>query len=230
MIIRKLILVWLSMLSTFPFVDVLSQKGYVISVSTSRMTHSSNTSIGEPDIQHMVDEIVKYAKIIQKSNCAQRLQPEIDKQLRAEMKKISEGTPYLLTVDYEDCKFVSLVPDRGSGAIGDKNATLYRITLYQEIEREPVVKPDPDGIKKFPILATYINEKGKWIAISPYEMSEGYETEERAIGALFYTAGELSFLKNSGKFRVYKFNKPQENIRIDVRGIIKQLGATDIPE
>ena len=181
------------------------------------------------DVGHIMDEIAKYAKLAERVACAQKLKPIIDKHLRAEMKTLKKGTPYSLTVDYETCEFIALLPSLGSGELSSKTSTVYRITLYQEVMTPPVLKPKARSAAEAPLLATFKDANGQWTAMGPYLTTDPFPTEKEAIGSLFYTDANLVFLCKRGKFNIYKLTAKVERDAVDVRGALMQLGVKDIP-
>lgn len=214
-----------------------AQTRYTISVPTARYTSISPLGATDAlDIQHLIDEFTKYAKIYKKNICVKTLDPEISTHLKAEMKKIKEGTPYLLAVDYENCKFISLLPDKGTGGIASANHTIYRIMLYQDITSHSdfpsaiTMKKDENSANKRPLLATYQDDKGKWIAMGPYMTTDPYGTENQALGSLYYADSDLTFLCQRGKFKIYALKGKVEHDSRDIRSALKALGINDIPE
>ena len=214
-----------------------AQNRYTINVPIAHYTSISQPAATDAlDIQHLIDEITKYAKIYKKNICIETLDSEISQHLRTEMKRIKEGTAYTLAVDYEACKFISLLPDKGSGEISSKNWTVYHITLYQDIISHPdfpstsITKKNEKSSSKTPIVATFIDENGQWIAMGPYMTTDGYPSEKQAIGSLFYSDSDLKFLCEKGKFRIYAFKGKVEHDSRDIRAALKLLGIDNIPE
>lgn len=83
---------------------------------------------------------------------------------------------------------------------------------------------------KKPILATYKDDNGKWIAMGPYMTTDPYDTENQALGSLFYSDSDLTFLCQRGKFKIYNLNGKVEHDARDIRSALKLLGINDIPE
>jgi hypothetical protein len=75
----------------------------------------------------------------------QQLNPIIENNLKAEMKQLEEEKPYVLIVDYNNCKFISLLPDNGFGEIIDPTWTVYHIRLQQQIPVEPIIQKDDNS-------------------------------------------------------------------------------------
>lgn len=232
--IRYLILLFIIIGS---YGQTYAQTRFTISVPTAQYTSIAAPGATDAlDIQHLIDEFSKYAKIYKKSICTETLDPLITMHLKAEMGKIKEGTPYLLAVDYENCKFISLLPDKGTGGISSAGQTIYRITLYQDITSHPdfpgtsIINKDENTASKKPILATYQDENGKWIAMGPYMTTDPYATENQAIGSLFYADSDLTFLCQRSKYKIYLLKGKVEHDARDIRGALKLLGISDIPE
>ena len=210
--------------------NIYGQQKYSISVPTTNYSSTSQPSATDAlDVQALIDEVAKYAKLIKRNICATTLDPEIERQLKLTMKKITNESPYILTVDYEECKFISLLPDKGTGAIGHPNFTTYYIKLYEEIKRDPVIKSKLDTISK-PLLVTYKSENSKWIAWGPYMVTEEFETEVLAIESLFYTVSDYHFCCQRGKYKIYKLNNKVEHSATNIRFALEQLGINDIPK
>lgn len=209
-----------------------SQREFNISIPTEHYNSIARASTQSPNSQKafaLIQEIVKAAKQIQQNYCFQSLNPEIEKRLNEEMKGLEKGTPYTLTVDYEACKFISLLPDRGTGEISKSSWTIYHILLTQLIHLEPVIKKDVNTVNDSPLLATFKNDKGQWLAMGPYMTTDEYSTEQQAIGSLFYSDADITFLCERGKFRIYKLNIKVEHQARDIRYALKQAGIDDIP-
>lgn len=210
--------------------NIYGQKKYMISVPTRNYSSISQPGATDAlDVQALIDEVTKYAKLIKRNICATTLDPEIERQLKLTMKKITNESPYILTVDYEECKFISLVPDKGTGAIGHPNFTTYYIKLYEEIKRDPVIKAKIDTISK-PLLVTYKTENSKWIAWGPYMQTDEFQTESLAIESLFYDVADYSFCCQRGKYKIYKLNSKVEHSATNIRFALEQLGINDIPK
>lgn len=219
------------------YYQTAAQSRFTISVPTVQYTSISPLGAADAlDVQHLIDEFAKYAKIYKKSICTETLDPLIAMHLKTEMGKIKEGTAYLLAVDYENCKFISLLPDKGTGSISSSGHTIYRITLYQDITLHPdfpataIMKKDESSTPKKPILATYRDENGKWVAMGPYMTTDPYDSENQALGALFYADADLTFLCQRGKFKIYLLKEKVEHDARDIRAALKLLGINDIPE
>ena len=91
-------------------------------------------------------------------------------------------------------------------------------------------KKDESSAKKKPLLATYKDDNGKWIAMGPYMTTDAYETENQALGSLFYSESDLTFICQRGKFKIYALNGKVEHDARDIRLELKALGIYDIPE
>ncbi len=208
------------------------QREFTVSIPTEKYNDIARSTTQSPNSQKvfaLMQEIVKAAKQIQQYYCFQTLNPEIEKQIKEVMKDLDKGTPYILTVDYDACKFISLVPDHGTGEISHKSWTIYHILLTQEIRLEPVIKKEENTGNTAPLLATFKNDNGQWIAMGPYMTTDEFASEQQAIGSLFYADTDLTFLCERGKFRIYKLNVKIEHQANDIRYALKQFGINDIP-
>lgn len=213
------------------FSNLYGQKKYMVNVPTTNYSSISQPgSTDAMDLEVLLNEFTKYTKLIKRNICAVTLEPEIQKQLKLTMKKITEESPYILTVDYESCKFISLLPDKGTGAIGHPNFTTYYIKLYEEIKsNKPILNSKMDTISK-PLLVTYKSENGKWVAWGPYILSDEFDTETMAIGSLFYSATDYNFCCERGKYKIYKLNEKPDHMSTNIRFTLEQLGINDIPK
>lgn len=213
------------------FIPLLSEAQTEFKVTVPAKNYSAITVSSDlSGIEDLINEFNKYSNLYNSILCLDTLNPEIKKQLEKEMAKINNGTAYTLTVDYISCKFISLLPDNGAGLISHPDWTTYYISLYQKIPIEPVIKSDEKDDSKTPLLATYLDDSGKWIAMGPYLTSDAFNTENEAIGSLFYSSSDMRFLCQKGKFKIYALNMKVDHYYIDVRNALKQLGITDIPE
>lgn len=217
------------------FVSLYPQKKYTINVPTSQY-NSVSASADLSSIEDLVNEIGKYANLYASINCLEKLNPLIGDALQKEMSRITGESPYILTVDYNSCEFHSLLPDKGTGGIFSPSSTVYYIKLYPKIatepviKTEPVVKRDPASSGKKPLLATYRDGNGSWIAMGPYMTSDPYATEQQAIGSLFYGENDLRFICERGNYKIYSLNETMKYDGRDIRSALKQLGVDNIPE
>jgi hypothetical protein len=91
-------------------------------------------------------------------------------------------------------------------------------------------KKDESSAQKKLLLATYKDDNGKWIAMGPYMTTDPYETENQALGSLFYSESDFTFICQRGKFKIYALNGKVEHDARDIRLELKALGIYDIPE
>jgi hypothetical protein len=91
-------------------------------------------------------------------------------------------------------------------------------------------KKDESSAQKKLLLATYKDDNGKWIAMGPYMTTDPYETENQALGSLFYSESDLTFICQRGKFKIYALKGKVEHDARDIRLELKALGIYDIPE
>ena len=59
--------------------------------------------------------------------------------------------------------------------------------------------------------------------------TDPYETENQALGSLFYSDSDLTFICQRGKFKIYALNGKVEHDARDIRLALKTLGINDIP-
>jgi hypothetical protein len=177
-----------------------------------------------------VSEIGKYANLYASIQCLEKMNPIIEAALQKEMKKITAESPYILTVDYNTCQFYSLIPDKGTGGIFAPTSTVYYIKLYPKIDTKAPAVNNPANVGKKALLATYPDANGNWIAMGPYMTSDPYASEKQAIGSLFYGDGDLNFICERGKYRIYSLNEALKYDGLDVRQALKQMGIDNIPD
>lgn len=200
----------------------------------SKIVNQSNSMGCDPsELIEVANEFLKLHASIQ---CVKTINPEIDNGIRVEMKKIKKETPYTLIVDYNECKFISLFPDKENDLLISPKWTIYKINLYPEITfisdfpSVSTTNKDETSTSKKPLLATYKDDNGKWIAMGPYITTDPYETEKQALGSLFYSDSDLTFICQRGKFKIYALNGKVEHGARDIRLALKTLGIYDIPE
>lgn len=221
-------------------VHVMAQKEYTISVPTETYSQIEIAKGGvEPNklkALRLIKEIAKYANLASSISCMEKINPVLDDMFRKEMKRIKEETPYVLLMDWDDCKFISMKLDKDNddkyGSYNSPSITTYHIKLYPDITVHPNFPSIPieNSASGRPIVATFEGDEG-WIAMGPYGPSVAHPTEIRALDELFYgNRGDLTFLCDRGKYKIYIINGKTENIRKDVRASLKLLGVNDIPE
>ena len=208
---------------------MFSQQKYTISVPSKQYNAvSGGTDLSA--IEDLMSEVGKYANLYASIQCLEKMNPIIEEALQKEMSRITGESPYILTVDYNTCQFYSLLPDKGTGGIFSPNSTVYYIKLYPKIPVDPVVKREPAGTGQKPLLATYRDANGNWIAMGPYMTSDPFPTEKQAIGSLFYGDADLNFICERGKYRIYSLNEAMKYDGRDIRSALKQLGIENIPD
>lgn len=220
---------FLLIISVLLFAGMYSQKKYTISVPTKQYNSVSTT----PDfssIEDLISEVGKYANLYASINCLEKMNPLIEDALKKEMSRITEESPYILTVDYNSCEFHSLLPDKGTGGIFSPSSTVYYIKLYPKIDTKAPAVNNPANVGKKALLATYPDANGNWIAMGPYMTSDPYASEKQAIDSLFYSDNDLRFICERGKYRIYSLNEALKYDGLDVRQALKQLGVDNIPD
>ena len=205
---------------------LIPSEGFKFDKKLSAVHEPSKSAISAYNIA--IQELKNYLD----RECRAKLNPKIDSLFRKEMKTITEGTPYVLVVDfdYKECEIVAFRPDKGTGSIIKPGQTIFHIMLQPEIKLEPIIKPDDPSTYESSLLSTYINDEGKWVAIGPYLESDGYATEERAIGSLFFGTNDYKYVSKKGRYKIYTLNKLPHKSMIDVRFFLKQAGITDLPK
>lgn len=170
----------------------------------------------------------------QSIDCHKTLDYEANLLLR-EVRQKKDNLNYSLVVDWEMCKIISLEPDLGSSKNHKPSYMVYHINLTPDsplvkTKAAPIAKSDaPPGIKR-PLLVTRINNYGEWVATGPYGSSQPYNTETEALTELFFNSpGAVTFLCKRDYFNIYVINSKVDNVRLDVRGFLKELGIKDIP-
>lgn len=157
--------------------NVNAQKEYTISVPT--VNHAPGSKPGKTVAQNaasFLGQINAYATIIADFNCLEKVNPVIEQNLNSQMKQLEEGKPFVLVVDYKNCKVISLLPDNGFGEIIDPNWVVYHITVYPEIKRDPVITGDEDlRIRK--------------------EIMESSEMENKSVDEILAQLSDPDFLK-----------------------------------
>lgn len=209
--------------------NMYSQKKYTISVPTKQYTAGS-ASADLSSIEDLMNEVAQYANLYASINCLEKMNPLIEDALRKEMSRITEESPYILTVDYNSCQFYSLLPDKGTGGIFAPTSTVYYIKLYPKIDTKAPAVNNPANIGKKALLATYPDANGNWIAMGPYMTSDPYASEKQAISSLFYNDSDLNFIGERGKYRIYSLNEALKYDGLDVRQALKQMGIDNIPD
>ena len=227
---KKIILLLIIIVCTFQ----LHAQEYTILIPSKIINQSSQSGCDPSDLIEVASEFLKLHASIA---CVQKINPKLDSCIKVEMRKIKTEKQYILAVDYIDCKFISLFPDEGSELFKSPKWTIYHITLYPDITLHPnfpsstIIKKDENSASKRPLLATYLDDNGKWIAMGPYTHSDSYPTEKQSLDELFYgETGQLTLLCKRGKYNIYVINGKTNNIRVDVRYALKMLGVNDIPE
>ncbi len=97
-------------------------------------------------------------------------------------------------------------------------------------DKNSMVERKPASAIEGPLLATYQDNVGQWIAIGPYMTTQGFATQEQAINSLFYSKEDLTLLTDKGKYTIYKLNVKVEHGGRDVRSILTGLGVLNIPD
>jgi hypothetical protein len=214
-----------------------AQKQYTIRVPTYNYILEAKKTGKDPNslkVLKLINEIAKYKNLSSSIDCMEKINPILEDTLKSKMKKIKEETPYILAINWNTCEFISLRKDNNKdnlyGSFEDKTTTIYRINLYPELPTEPIIKKDVVSASKKPLLATYQNEKGDWVAMGPYMTTDGFATENQAIGSLFYSNSDLRFLGERGKFKIYELTIEVKHDARDIRYALKQLGVNEIPE
>jgi|GEM_PF-4968321 len=211
------------------FSGLYSQKEHTIIIPSGQSAGAS-ASMDLSGIEDLVSEIGKYANLYASIQCLEKMNPIIEAALQKEMKKITAESPYILTVDYNTCQFYSLIPDKGTGGIFAPTSTVYYIKLYPKIDTKAPAVNNPANVGKKALLATYPDANGNWIAMGPYMTSDPYASEKQAIGSLFYGDGDLNFICERGKYRIYSLNEALKYDGLDVRQALKQMGIDNIPD
>lgn len=219
----------LVIISLLLFSGLYSQKEHTISVPTD---HYQKVSAGGkvPNIKRLMDEIGHYANLYTSIQCLEKMNPVIEAALQKEMGRVTEETPYILTVDYNSCQFYSLIPDKGTGGIFAPTSTVYYIKLYPKIDTKAPAVNNSVNVGKKALLATYRDANGNWIAMGPYMTSDPSATEKQAIDSLFYSDGDINFICERGKYRIYSLNEALKYDGLDVRQALKQMGIDNIPD
>jgi len=233
---KKIIFPLILFISTF---QLYAQKEYTISITTEKQTtKQKETSLKSNEQKgfELLQQVIHYVNLHASITCLEKLNPILEDTLKKEMRKIKEETAYILAINYDACRFMKLYPDNGKKDLWDNYTTVYHITLYPDITLHPdfpsasTTKKDESSAQKKPLLATYKDDNGKWIAMGPYMTTDPYETENQALGSLFYSDSDLTFICQRGKFKIYSLNGKVEHDARDIRSALKVLGINDIPE
>ena len=252
--------IFLTIASIILCINLFAQKEYTISIPTENYSIENKKTTVTPNSQKslgLIKEVIHYVNLYSSISCMEKLNPILEDALKKEMKKITEETAYILTINYDECIFLKLypdnrhkdlvgtpcivknntIPDNGQKDLWDAYTTIYHITLYPDITLHPdfpsstVIKKDENSASKRPLLATYLDDNGKWIAMGPYTHSDSCPTEKKALDELFYGGtGQLTLLCKRGKYNIYVINGKTDNILIDVRYTLNMLGVNDLPE
>lgn len=216
-------------INLFLFCGLYSQKEHIISVPTEHYQKISAPG-NVPNIKRLMEQIGHYANLYTSIQCLEKMNPVIEAALQKEMSRITEESPYILTVDYNSCQFYSLLPDKGAGGIFAPTSTVYYIKLYPKIDTKAPAVNNPANVGKKALLATYPDANGNWIAMGPYMTSDPYASEKQAISSLFYGDGDIHFIGERGKYRIYSLNEALKYDGLDVRQALKQMGIDNIPD
>lgn len=215
----------------------IAQKYYTISVPSRDYSLEAKKTAEDPNslkVLELITEIAKYKNLYTSIQCVEKMNLILEDSIKNEMRKVSVETPYILAIDWNSCKFISLRKDNDKdnkyGSYEDNRTTYYRINLYPIITTEPVIKPDYPATYNSSLLATYITNEGQWKAIGPYLISEPYSSEKEAIGSLFFDETDYKFISQQGKYKIYTLNKVANHPFVDVRFILKQAGVTNLPK
>jgi len=170
----------------------------------------------------------------QSIDCHKKLDYEANLLLR-EVRQKKDNLNYSLVVDWEMCKIISLESDSGSSKNHKPSFMVYHINLTPnsplvKTKAKPIVKSEaPPGIKR-PLLVTRTNNYGEWVATGPYGSSQPYNSETEALTELFYNSpGAVTFLCERNNYKIYVINSKVDNVRLDVRRFLIELGIQDIP-
>lgn len=234
-IVLNTILLLITISCTFP----LHAQEYTILVPSKILDYQSSSPGCHPI--ELIEVAAEFIKLHASIACVQKINPELDKNIRVAMRKIKIETPYILLVDYNNCEFISLYPDEGQDLLTSPKWTIYRIKLYPDITLQadfPSIRTTASDSKEIwrkdipgaLLLATHKDEKGQWGAIGPYESAGGFATEQAAIESLLYTNADLTLVNDKGKYKIYTLNLKAEHDARDVREILKKLGAENIPD
>ncbi len=168
----------------------------------------------------------------QSIGCQKKLDDEVEYQLR-QVRQKREGISYSLTLDLVACKFISLTPYSSKHPEKDP-WIIYQIIVSKGTPAKSASTETKNSATKRPLVATYKNEGGYWIAWDKYGISGGYQIEQYALGSLFYTEGNSVFVCKKGKYNIYvdtqkNEHDPYEKIT-DVREELTKQGITGLPE
>lgn len=122
-----------------------AQKEHTISIQTVNPAPGSKP--GETVANNAADlfeHINVFARSYADYKCLEKVNPVVEENIKTKMKQLEEGKPFVLVVDYKNCKFISLLPDNGFGEIIDPNWIVYHITVYPEIKRDPIITGNED--------------------------------------------------------------------------------------
>ena len=175
----------------------------------------------------------------QSINCHQRLDSIAEKMLY-DVRKKKNNLDYILVVDWEACKIISLEPYSTNKKNYKESYIKYHISLTSDRpkletkgEKDKIeTKIESNSNTKRFLVVTRQHHNGDWTAYGPYGPSfEVHKTEQSALGELYYDQNNTTFIctrKNYYKIYAIK-DKMSGEIRFDVREFLKNLGITDVP-
>jgi len=80
------------------------------------------------------------------------------------------------------------------------------------------------------LLASYQNDKGEWLVMCPYNLSDPCGTEAQAMESMLYRSSDMKFLCTKGKYKIYELKDAHRYAnQTDVRNWLEERGIKDIP-